>query len=215
MIMNEKNYLIIQGWMIKAFPDITFQELGVYALIYGFSQDGQNEYTLGYDYVMEMCKLSRRDVAKRIICRLVDKGYLTKSIFSINGREFENFKAVIPPKVEVSTESGGSTSKVDYKININNTPNNPTLFNNKDSVISPNGSKQVKSISERKAEFHESLRPYLQEYGEDMIIDFFNYWVEENQSGTKMRFEMERVFELKRRLITWKRKEEERKFGRK
>ncbi len=32
---------------------------------------------------------------------------------------------------------------------------------------------------------------------------FFNYWTEKNKTGTKQRWEMQKTFELKRRLITW------------
>ena len=33
---------------------------------------------------------------------------------------------------------------------------------------------------------------------------FLDYWTEENKSGTKMRFEMERTFDIRRRLTRWK-----------
>jgi hypothetical protein len=32
---------------------------------------------------------------------------------------------------------------------------------------------------------------------------FVNYWTERNKSGTKERWEMEKTFEVKRRLSTW------------
>ena len=36
-----------------------------------------------------------------------------------------------------------------------------------------------------------------------MLNNFVNYWTEKNKSGTKMRFELEKVFEVSKRLATW------------
>jgi hypothetical protein len=43
--------------------------------------------------------------------------------------------------------------------------------------------------------------------GEDsgMIEDFCLYWTEKSINGRKMRFEKEKVFDIKRRFNTWKR----------
>jgi len=37
-----------------------------------------------------------------------------------------------------------------------------------------------------------------------MLYKFFNYWSELNKSGTKMRFELEKTWEIEKRLATWK-----------
>lgn len=55
----------------------------------------------------------------------------------------------------------------------------------------------------RKKEFYDSLVPYVEKYGKQMIRDFFNYWSEANKSRTKMRFELQKTWETSRRLATW------------
>ena len=40
-------------------------------------------------------------------------------------------------------------------------------------------------------------------YPTEMFDKFCNYWTEPNKSKTKMRFELEKVFDIKRRLATW------------
>lgn len=60
-----------------------------------------------------------------------------------------------------------------------------------------------KTIEERKAAFAEKLKPYLVQYGKDMLNNFYRYWTEINEGGKKMRFEMEKVFQLSSRLTTW------------
>lgn len=60
-----------------------------------------------------------------------------------------------------------------------------------------------KTLEERKADFAEKLKPYLGQYGKDMLNNFYRYWTEINDGGKKMRFEMEKVFQLSSRLVTW------------
>lgn len=55
----------------------------------------------------------------------------------------------------------------------------------------------------RKELFKTALSPYVEMYGRDMLNAFFSYWTEPNKSGTKMRFELERTWEISRRLNTW------------
>lgn len=59
------------------------------------------------------------------------------------------------------------------------------------------------ALSKRRNDFLEILRPYVGIYGRDMMNDFFAYWTEPNKSGTKMRFELERTWDVGRRLKRW------------
>ena len=59
----------------------------------------------------------------------------------------------------------------------------------------------------RKEAFYQSLIPFVGLYPKEMIRAFFDYWSEQNKSGTKMRFELEKTWELSRRLKTWEKKE--------
>ncbi len=63
----------------------------------------------------------------------------------------------------------------------------------------------VKDINIRKEEFKASVKVFLSEtFPKDLLQSFFNYWTEINEGGKKMRFEMQKVFEIKKRLTTWK-----------
>ena len=63
--------------------------------------------------------------------------------------------------------------------------------------------KSTGQIEARKEAFYNSLIPYVQKYGKEMIRSFFDYWSEANRSKTKMRFELEKTWETSRRLVTW------------
>lgn len=66
-----------------------------------------------------------------------------------------------------------------------------------------NDTSQQEKLDKRKKEFYESLVPFLSQYPKEMIRSFYNYWSEMNKSGTKMRFELERTWEVSKRLATW------------
>lgn len=59
----------------------------------------------------------------------------------------------------------------------------------------------------RKKQFYESLVPYVEKYGKEMIREFYDYWSEMNRSETAMRFEQQPTWETKRRLSTWANRE--------
>ena len=59
----------------------------------------------------------------------------------------------------------------------------------------------------RRDEFYNSMIPYVDRYGKEMIRNFFNYWSELNKSETKMRFETNKTWEISKRLATWARNE--------
>lgn len=58
-------------------------------------------------------------------------------------------------------------------------------------------------IEKRRNSFYETLKPFLSKYPPEMLRKFYDYWSEMNKSGTKMRFELERTWEVSKRLSTW------------
>ena len=64
-----------------------------------------------------------------------------------------------------------------------------------------------KNIDIRKIDFKNELRQYVEKYTAETVTSFFDYWSERNPSGTKMKFELEKTFEISLRLNTWKKNE--------
>lgn len=60
-----------------------------------------------------------------------------------------------------------------------------------------------KDIGERKLDFINSLKDFIPKYGSPMVDDFFRYWSELNPSKTKMKFELQKTWEISLRLKTW------------
>jgi hypothetical protein len=53
--------------------------------------------------------------------------------------------------------------------------------------------------------FKEKLVPFKNKYSIDLLKNFFQYWTEPNHSKTKMLFELQKTFDIERRLVTWAR----------
>lgn len=62
-----------------------------------------------------------------------------------------------------------------------------------------------KMLAEKKNKFYEDCKPFLAKYPKQMLREFYNYWVETNRSGTRLRFELQQTFEISKRLATWAR----------
>lgn len=65
--------------------------------------------------------------------------------------------------------------------------------------------KSVKPIEERFKSFFEEALEFVSEYDESVLKSFISYWTEKNKSKTKMRFELQKTWDTKRRLETWNR----------
>ncbi|MDR2917827.1 MAG: DUF4373 domain-containing protein [Tannerella sp.] len=59
------------------------------------------------------------------------------------------------------------------------------------------------ATKKRQEDFYNSLIPYVERYGPEMVRNFFDYWSEMNKSETKMKFELNKTWEVAKRLATW------------
>ena len=79
---------------------------------------------------------------------------------------------------------------------------------NEDKKKPPKGGKKDAAsaaalLESRKEDFYNTLIPFVSKYGKEMVRAFFDYWSEPNKSNSKMRYELERTWDLARRLGTW------------
>lgn len=81
----------------------------------------------------------------------------------------------------------------------------------KNSIKKVDAADAAARLGVRKEDFYNLLIPYVTQYGKEMIRAFFDYWSEPNKSMTKMRFELERTWDISRRLSLWASRENQ--FG--
>lgn len=84
------NHIVIEGWMINEL-NLKGNELTIYALIYGFSQDGQSEFYGSRSYISEWCNSSLPTIDKALN-ELVKKNYILKRAEVINNIKFNRYK---------------------------------------------------------------------------------------------------------------------------
>lgn len=73
-------------------------------------------------------------------------------------------------------------------------------------IVKPTRVNKEEEMKSRERIFYNVLIPFVKTYGREMIREFFNYWSEPNKSHSKMRFELERTWDLARRLQTWEKR---------
>lgn len=78
----------------------------------------------------------------------------------------------------------------------------------KENIVVAPTLKSFKQFS--KTDFTNEIQPFLQEFGKELCNQFFSYWTEKSASG-KMKFQLEKTWDTKRRLDTWQRNED--RFG--
>lgn len=114
---------------------------------------------------------------------------LIKPQLDANIKRFENGKKPKSKQNESKTEAKvkQNASKVEANNNVN---------------VNDNVNKND-SIEERKLKFANSLSPFLETYGRDLLNDFYFYWTEHGTNDKKLRFEKEKTFGIEQRLRTW------------
>jgi len=75
--------------------------------------------------------------------------------------------------------------------------------------ITSNLKPKTNTIEERKLKFANELESFSSKYPKIIITDFFNYWSEPNIPKTKMRKELQKTWDLERRLDNWARRDKD------
>jgi hypothetical protein len=109
----------------------------------------------------------------------------------------------------IETKKMGIPAKLHYRINeeqvikfLDNS--NDSLLNhiNKNKTITTN----LNTIQDRQERFCKIV--FSLNFNNSTCKEFISYWTEKNKSGKKMKFEMEKTFDIKRRMIRWEKNEE-------
>lgn len=85
MKINERNFITLEGWM-RTDLKLSGNELIVYAIIYGFSQNKQGTFTGSLQYLADWVGCSKRTVM-RTLNRLVEAKFITKTETVLNNNE--------------------------------------------------------------------------------------------------------------------------------
>lgn len=87
--MEKKGFYTVQSWMLEM--PLSLVETVIYAVIYGFSQDGATRYQGSLAYLARMARCSK-DTARRALQKLVADGLIEKIEKEINGVTFNDYR---------------------------------------------------------------------------------------------------------------------------
>ena len=201
-MIKDNNYLVIQGWMINEL-NLSGNELLAFAMIYGFSQDQNSEFTGSINYVCKWLNCTRPTAIKSLK-GLIDKGYVLRESQTINGVILNRYRVNAGGSKESlqgvkkfdwgSKETllgGGKESLPNNTININTNNRNSNYYRHREIFV------------EKVLEFQDMLGSELS--------GFIEYWTETDMKG-KMRVTDAKYFDMKRRINTWMKNHKNFKF---
>lgn len=118
----QNNYITIQGWMATDLK-LKSNDLLVFALIFGFCQDGESEFTGSINYICEWLNCSRPTVSKSLD-NLVELGLIEKRTIFVNNVTFNRYKIYLQGVKKLyggskETLWGCSKETLHHKDNIN------------------------------------------------------------------------------------------------
>ena len=125
--IRDENYFQVSGWMLNNL-NLKGTMLEVYAIIYGFSQDGESYFTGSLQYLSDFTNTSKPTVIKALK-ELVEKGFLVKQEIEMNGVKFNKYKADL---LVVKNLNGGSKETLPPSKESLTGGSKETLPNNKD-----------------------------------------------------------------------------------
>lgn len=124
---RKESFITIQGWMATELK-LSGNELLVYALIYGFSQDGESEFRGSINYICGWLNCTR-PTASKALSNLVEKGLITKTTKIENNMTFNRYKIILGGVKNLygggkETLQGGSKETLHHNIVLDNIENN-------------------------------------------------------------------------------------------
>jgi hypothetical protein len=171
MDIKPENYILIQGFMITELG-LKGTELLLYALIYGFTQDDETEFSGSWKYMCDWTNCRKPTVSSALL-NLVEKGYIIKRSERINGVLFNRYKiswGVVKKLYWGGKETllGGGKETL---------PNNTSIYNTNDKTIKEihkeSAAKQKNSVKTVQEEFEERWKMYPRKLGKDKALSAY------------------------------------------
>lgn len=113
-------------------------------------------------------------------------------------RDLKHWESVVNKRKDAG-KLGGLAKASKAKQDVANLAVNVNVNDN----VNVNVNDNVNNIEQRKLKFSESLKPFLELYGKEMLNNFYAYWTEPNKSGKKFKQELQITWDTARRLKTW------------
>lgn len=108
-VIRDSNYVVIQGWMLTRLG-LKGNELIIYAVIYGFTQNGETEFVGSMKYLADWTNSTIESVRK-CIKSLIDKGYIIKALDGSGVNAYKAVLSAICPHVDKNVDNFGNDAE--------------------------------------------------------------------------------------------------------
>ena len=124
MNVKSENHLVIHGFM-RTELGLSGNDLLVYAIIYGFSQDGNSRFIGSLQYLADWCGCSKQGIQKNIK-NLLGRNLINKEELTVNGIRYVKYYTTELHTIQLSCTNNISNNNINN--NINNTNIQQELF---------------------------------------------------------------------------------------
>ena len=170
--LNDK-YISIQGWMVEELK-LKGNDLLVYAIIYGFSQDNESEFTGSLSYLATWCNSTKNGIQKNLK-KLIDAKLISKKSTIKNGVKYCSYSCTPYNRVVQSIQQSCTGYTTELHGGIQQSCNNNIDINNRNKTIEDNIDKKN---SKKKSKIDikiESIEKKCLEYDlEDEVIELLS-----------------------------------------
>ena len=158
-MIKDEDFILMPGFTITRLG-LTGNERLLYSLIWGFTKDGESEFTGSINYMAEWLNLSRRSVFN-ILNSLENKGLIERTDTFVNNVKLVKYKALLPDIIQFHRGcknftgvvqklhwGGAKTSLNNIEDNINN-----NISSNINSEINLNSSNSKNNLKKEEKEY--------------------------------------------------------------
>ena len=173
-MIKDGSYVTIQSWMATELG-LKNTALLVYAIIFGFSQDGETEFSGSLKYLCAWTGVTKQTVLNTI-SELIEKGFIEKHEKYINNVKFCTYSAFLPVVKKLDHQSN-SNEKGGQKILLGGQKIRPNNIDNniEDKIDLYNSGKKQDKNSLKKEFIVMVLESDFSENMKTKIFDWVNY----------------------------------------
>lgn len=118
-------------------------------------------------------------------------------------RDLQKYETICAKNKENINKRWGKEKRANTTVYGRKNRNTKNTDNDNDNDIDIDNDIIKEKIYKKEIAFKKSIEPFIERYGKETCNNFFLYWTEPNKSKTKLKYEMEKTWDISRRLARW------------
>jgi len=205
MAENKKSIIVYADWIDK-FEELEDDEAGrLIKHFFRYVNDKNPEYP---DRTTKLMFIDIKNTLKRDLDKWEGKSpqRIEKArIAGLASAEARKLKKELNSTNELQVELNPTKSTVSVTVSDTVNDINKVVIGEKTPKLPKSNKEEL--FNDRKESFRKDVAVYLKEYSKETLRSFFDYWTEPNPSKTKMRWELQKTFDVNLRLKNWTKNE--------